>query len=92
MGRYVEDPRLNVFFEFTFLFETVRNHLDKVIQWWLAIIVTDLVFAFFGAILVIGWVVIAALLVPVYGMLTGQLALTLLGGLKDKPKNVPLRR
>jgi hypothetical protein len=39
----------------------------------------------------IGWVVFAALLVPVYGMMVGQLTLAILGPLKDKPKNDPLK-
>jgi hypothetical protein len=91
MGRYAETPSLNVFFEFTFLFEAVRNSLDKVIQWWLAIIAANIVFVIF-LVTVIGWLAIAALLIPVYGMLVGQLALLLLGGLKEKPKNSPLVR
>ncbi len=91
VGRYVDDPRLNVFFEFSFLFETLRQHLDQVVQWWLAALAADLVFAVLGVILLVGWVVQAALLIPVFGMLCGQLALTLLGGLKPKNKPVPRR-
>ncbi len=59
------------------------------IQWWLAALVVDLVFVILGVIPVIGWAVVAALLVPVYAMLTGQFALVLLGKLKEKPKNQP---
>jgi hypothetical protein len=88
MGRYAETPSLNVFFEFSYLFEAVRNSLDKVIQWWLAIALADIVFVVF-LVTVIGWLAIAALLIPVYGMLVGQLSLMLLGGLKEKPKNSP---
>jgi hypothetical protein len=87
IGRYVEDPRINVFFELSLLFDLLRQHTDTVIQWWLAAIVVDIVFVVLGIIPVLGWLVLAALIVPVFGMLTGQFALTILGGLKGKPKN-----
>jgi hypothetical protein len=85
IGRYAEDPRVNVFFEFSFLFDTLRQHLDVLVQWWLAAIVADIVFVVLGVIPVLGWVALAALLVPVFGMLAGQLATALLGNLKAKP-------
>ena len=89
IGRYVEDPRIDVFFEVAFLFETLRKHTDQVIQFWLAALVAGVVFAILGVIPVIGWAAGAALLVPVNAMLTGQFALVLLGKLKEKPKNQP---
>ncbi|HVU11612.1 MAG TPA: DUF4013 domain-containing protein [Phototrophicaceae bacterium] len=82
IGRYADDPRINAFFEFSFLLETMRQHMSQVIQWWLGTIVAGIVFA----IPLIGWVLMLALLIPVYGMLTGQLAVALLGDLKSKPK------
>lgn len=85
IGRYSEDGHINVFFEFSFLFETLRQHLDRVVQWWLAALVVDLLFFILGVIPVLGWVVLAALMIPTLGMLTGQFALALLGGLKAKP-------
>lgn len=96
IGRYTEDPRVNVFFEFSFLFDTLRQHLDVLIQWWLSAVVINILFVVLGVIPVLGWVVLAALLVPVYGMLAAQLATTLLGGLKSKqppmPQAAPRRR
>ncbi len=96
IGRYTEDPRINVFFEFSFLFDTLRQHSDKLIQWWLAVIVADLVFLVLGVIPVLGWLVLAGLVVPVWGMLTGQFTLAILGGLKSKqppaPPPMPRRR
>lgn len=89
MGRYVEEPRINVFFEFGFLFETLRQHLDRIMQWWLALIAADIIFIILAVFVLIGWVALAALLIPVYGMLTGQLALAILGELKEKRKNPP---
>ena len=89
LGRYTEDPRINVFFEFSFLFETLRQHLDKVLQFWLGAIVIDIVFFICAVIPVVGWIVLVALLVPVYGMLTGRFVLTILGGLKSKPQPPP---
>ena len=89
MGRYVETPRINVFFEFSSLFETLRQHLDRVVQWWLAVIAADIIFIMLAVVVLVGWVVLAALLVPVYGMLIGQLALAIFGDLKAKPKNAP---
>jgi Protein of unknown function (DUF4013) len=93
IGRYVEDPRVNVFFEFASLLKELRRSLDHVLQWWLAVIIVDIVFAICGAIPVIGWAALVALLIPVYGMLTGQFAILMWGKLKDKPKNPsPIRR
>jgi hypothetical protein len=89
VGRYCEDPRINVFFEFSFLFETLRQHMDKVLQFWLAAIVINIVFFICTVIVVIGWIVLLALLIPVYGMLTGRFALAVLGGLKSKPPQPP---
>lgn len=86
LGRYVEDPRMNVFFEFSYLFELLRQHMDHVLQWWLAAIVANIVFVVMLAIPVLGWVTFAALLVPTYGMLSGQFSVLMLGKLKDKPK------
>ncbi len=89
IGRYVEDPRVTVFFEFASLLEELRRNLNLVFQWWLAVIIVNIVFGLCGAIPLVGWLVGAGLLIPVYGMLTGQFAILLLGGLKDKPKNRP---
>ncbi len=89
IGRYVDDPRIDVFFEVASLFETLRKHTDQVIQFWLAALVAGVVFAILGVIPVIGWAAGAALWVPVNAMLTGQFALVLLGKLKEKPKNQP---
>ncbi len=92
VGRYVEDPRMNVFFEVSTLFDALRQRLDTVLQWWLAALVANIVFAILLAVPVLGWVVFAALLVPAYAMLTGQFALVLLGKLKDKQKPPTPRR
>ncbi len=89
VGRYVEDPRIDVFFQFPYLLTTLRANMGQVIQWWLATLAADVVFGILGAIPLIGWAAASALLVPVYGMLTGQFALVLLGKLKEKPKNQP---
>lgn len=89
IGRYVDEPRINVFFEFSFLFETLRQRLDRVVQWWLAVIVADILFVMLAIVVLLGWVVLAALLIPVYGLLVGQFALGTPGGVKDKPKNAP---
>lgn len=91
MGRYVEEPRINVFFEFSFLFETLRQHLDRIVQWWLVLLVTHLIFVMLTIVVLLGWVVLSALLIPTYGMLVGQLALMILGPLKDKPKHTPAK-
>jgi len=85
IARYSEDPRLNVFFDFNFLFETLRQNLGTVVQWWLAVIVVDLVLIVIGIFPLLGWVFDAALVIPVYGMLIGQFGLAIFGGLKNKP-------
>lgn len=88
MGRYSEDPRTEVFFDFNGLFELLRTHTDAVLQWLLAVVIADLIFAVCAVIPCLGWVAGLALLVPVQGILTGQFAARVLGG---KPKNEPRR-
>jgi hypothetical protein len=88
MGRYTEDPRPQVFFDFNGLFELLRTHTNVALQWLIAVAVADLIFVILAVIPCLGWVVGLALLVPVHGILAGQFASRVLGG---KPKNEPRR-
>lgn len=88
MGRYTDDPRIEVFFDFNGLFELMRTNTDAVLQWLLAVVIADLIFVILAVIPCLGWVVGLALLVPVHGILAGQFASRVLGG---KPKNEPRR-
>jgi hypothetical protein len=88
MGRYADDPRTEVFFDFNGLFESLRTNTDVVLQWLIAVVIADLIFLILAVIPCIGWVAGLALLIPVHGILAGQLAARVLGG---KPKNEPRR-
>lgn len=84
LGRYSEDPRVEVFFQFASLFEQIRTNTDSALQLLIAFVISILVFA----IPVIGWFAGLALLVPVHGIFTGQFASRVLGG---KPPVAPRR-
>lgn len=81
MGRYSEDPRVEVFFQFASLFEQLRTNTDSALQWLIAFIIVNIVFA----IPLIGWFIGLALLIPVHGILAGRFATRVLGG-KPRPE------
>jgi hypothetical protein len=82
LGRYSDDPRTSVFFEFGSLIALARQRSDAVIQWALATIIAGLILGAVGAIPCLGWIATAALGIPVTGSLAGQLAAATMG----KPK------
>jgi hypothetical protein len=89
LGRYSEDPRVDIFFQFASLFEQLRSNTDVALQWLIAIIIANLVFA----IPLIGWFAGLALLIPVHGILAGQFAARVLGGKgRAEPRRAPMPR
>lgn len=89
MGRYSEDPRVDVFFQFASLFEQLRSSTDVALQWLIAFVIVSLIFA----IPMMGWFVGLALLIPVHGILVGQFATRLLGGKgRAEPRRAPMPR
>jgi hypothetical protein len=88
LGRYTEDPRTQVFFEFNTLFDLFRTNTDPVFRWLINVLIATLIFAVLAVIPCLGWVIGLALIVPIHGILVGQFAARVFGG---KPKNDPLR-
>lgn len=82
MGRFVDDRRLNVFFEIGYLIIALRDHLGVSILYLMFVLVAYLVFSILS-IPTLG-IVPLALSIPVLGALNGQLATEILG----KPKRV----
>ncbi|MBK8020218.1 MAG: DUF4013 domain-containing protein [Chloroflexi bacterium] len=80
LGRFVDEPRLGVFFEIGHLLVTLRDHLSTTIMFLVGLLIVGFVFGFLGT-LTLGLLPLA-LGAPVLGALTGQLALVMLG----KPK------
>lgn len=90
MGRYADDPRVEVFFEVASLFELLRTNTEAALQWFIAILIAGVAFAVLAVIPCLGWVVGLALLVPVQGILAGQFAARVLGG-RPQPARTPAR-
>ncbi|MFN8374920.1 MAG: DUF4013 domain-containing protein [Anaerolineae bacterium] len=82
--RFAETGRVESFFHFGSLFDTIRENSTLLIQWWLWATLAHVVIGGIGSIIpCLGWLAMAALLVPIQGHLMGQLA----GRLIDsKPK------
>ncbi|MCK6577463.1 MAG: DUF4013 domain-containing protein [Anaerolineae bacterium] len=79
-GRFVDSPRLGVYFEIGYLLVTLRDHLSTAILYLIFLVIASLILGFLGA-LTIG-VVPLAMGIAVFGALNGQLATEILG----KPK------
>ncbi len=73
-GRYAEEGRLGIFFQFGALFDTLRTHLNDVIQWWIGTIIALFVLSFLMAIPCLGWLAASALMIPVLGAISGMFA------------------
>jgi hypothetical protein len=82
MGRYIDEGRVGVYFEFQHLFQMIQQNTDATIQYLLSSLLANIVFALFAIIPCIGWVAVPALAMPVHGALTGQYVGRVLG----KPK------
>lgn len=82
MGRFVDDRRINAFFEIGYLIVTLRDHLSVSILYLMFVVVAYLVFTILS-VPTIG-IVPLALAIPVLGALNGQLTTEILG----KPKRV----
>jgi Protein of unknown function (DUF4013) len=83
--RFADTGRVESFFNFADLFDTVRNNTTLLFQWWIWSLLANLLIGGLGSVIpCIGWLAMAALLIPVQGHLMGQLALQLAQG---KQKN-----
>lgn len=82
MGRFVDDPRLGVFFEIGYLLVTLRDHFGLALLYVIFLVIVYIGIGIMGIIPLVGWVAIMALAVPVIGSINGQFALEILG----KPK------
>jgi hypothetical protein len=72
LGRFSEEPRIGVFFDFPVLFSLVMSHRDQVVMYLLMSLLVAVVFSIVGAIPCVGWVLLAALSVPVNGIIGGM--------------------
>ncbi|MBK9746384.1 MAG: DUF4013 domain-containing protein [Chloroflexi bacterium] len=88
LGRYAEEPRLNVFFEFSSLIRLVRSRTDALIQWLLGAVIAAIVLGLVNAIPCLGWIVGGALTIPIFGHLSGQYITVVLGQGQMKRKNM----
>lgn len=71
LGHFNEDPRVNVFFQFSRLFGVLRKHIDATIPFLLATLLSNVLFSVFAATVILLPVALA-LYVPVQGMLIGE--------------------
>jgi len=88
LGRYAEEPRLKVFFEFSSLIRLVRSRTDALIQWLLGAVIAAIVLGLVNAIPCLGWIVGGALTIPIFGHLSGQYITVVLGQGQMKRKNM----
>lgn len=86
MGRFANDPRLNVFFEIGYLLVTLRDNLGVSVLYLIFLIVVDIIIAFIGILPLIGWLAILAFATPVFGALNAQLSMAILGKTKRKER------
>lgn len=85
LGRYAEDQRLGVFFQFSQLIGAVRSRTDLLVQWLLGSVIALVLLGLVEAIPCIGWVVGLTFTLPILGWLNGQYAAAALD--KGKRKN-----
>lgn len=84
LGRYSDDQRLSVFFEFGGLIAIARDRTDLLVQWVLGLIVALFVMGLINAVPCVGWVASLTLTIPILGHLNGQYAAAALNPLKRK--------
>lgn len=89
MGRFAEEPRLSTFFAFGQLYDDLSANMGDAVQYVVYTLVTLLVIGLLAIIPILGWIFIAALWVPIMGLLTGQFSRAAIGSIKpDKSKPV----
>ncbi|MDX2141428.1 MAG: DUF4013 domain-containing protein [Chloroflexota bacterium] len=72
LGRFSEEPRIGVFFDFPALFSRLASHRDQVVMYLLMLLLVSIISGIVGAIPCVGWVAIAALIVPINGINAGM--------------------
>lgn len=83
--RFADTARVESFFNFADLFDTIRSNVNLLFMWWIWSTLANILIGGLGSVIpCLGWLVIAALLTPVQGHFTGQLAQQLAQG---KQKN-----
>ncbi|MBE2184987.1 MAG: DUF4013 domain-containing protein [Anaerolineae bacterium] len=90
LGRFVEEPRLNTFFAFGQLYDSLSIHVSETVQYVVYVFVTGLIIGLLAIIPILGWAFIAALWIPITGLLNGQYARLAIGSLKPE-KSKPAR-
>lgn len=86
LGRFGENPTVNVFLQFQQLFGLLSAHRNDTIAYLIGSAILSLIFGVLGAIPCVGWLALAALLIPANGLLGAQFITRVLGGgIKRKP-------
>jgi hypothetical protein len=84
MGRFADDPRMSVFFQFGELFGLVRQNMSLVMNFIIGLLIVGVIMGALGSIPCIGWIAAAGLGVPVQAILGGQFVAAVLGSGKAK--------
>ncbi len=82
LGRFAEEPRLNTFFAFGQLYDDLSTNMGDAVQYVVYTFATLLIVGLLAVIPILGWIFIAALWVPVMGLLIGQFSRAASGGIK----------
>jgi hypothetical protein len=98
-ARYVDDPRVNVFFEVASLFEQIQINIGTTVTYVLNTAILWAVTLILVFIPIIGWIAAGALFFPVQAVLIAQYARAVLGSPGDvlarpepPPHSLPPRR
>jgi hypothetical protein len=75
ISRYAANPRANVLYEFGISWAAMTSNGGTVAQWLVYTLGVNVLLAICAPIVCIGWIVGAALAIPIHGYLLGQLAI-----------------
>ncbi|MBW4439505.1 MAG: DUF4013 domain-containing protein [Pleurocapsa minor GSE-CHR-MK-17-07R] len=90
LARFGDDPRISTFFEFGVLYEALTTHFGQTLLFVGMMLAANIVLGLLLIVPVLGWVLYAALIAPVTGILQGQYGLLVLGSSRAKPAAKPL--
>jgi Protein of unknown function (DUF4013) len=85
LGRFVDDPRAGVFFEFSAMLQILRSRLDVVGRFLLLSLVFSIGISILNGVPCLGTVASLAVTTPINGILIGMFTGELLGKPKRKP-------
>jgi hypothetical protein len=86
LARFGDDPRISTFFEFGVLYEALTTHFTHTLTFLAFMLGVNFALSLLLIVPVLGWVIYAALIAPVTGLLQGQYGLLVLGSSRAKVK------